>query len=137
MTLVDNYQLRTAIVSMCKDIAAIPATLIDTDEIRELDWMGEKFSYPNIRITCSITALGQCAPYDAVATISYFSEQKSSKQAIQSQGIIAKQLHNVNKTYNSVKMTTIRVTSLPDAVQVAEDVWKADVPLSMKVNEVS
>ena len=136
MTLIDNYQLRTALVSMCKDIAVIPATLTDTDEIRELDWMGEKFSYPNIRITCSITALGQCAPYDAQATISYFSEQKSSKQAIQSQGIIAKSLHNVNKTYNSVKMTNIQVTSLPDAEQVAEGVWKADVPLSMKVNEV-
>ena len=131
----DNYDVRVAIVSWLKSNTTITATLTDTDEIRELDWQGEDFSYPNIRVTCSVTPT-QCNITNVQATISYFSEKKSSKQAIQSQGIIAKQLHGKDFTSSSVKMSAIVVTDLPDATQVMEGVWKSDVNLTMRASEV-
>ena len=129
----DNYDVRVALVAWLKANSTITATLTDTNEIRELDWQGEDFSFPNIRVTYSVTPT-QCNITDVTAVVSYFSERKSSKQAIQSQGIIAKQLHEDDFTANSIHMSAIVVTQLPDAVQVSEGVWKADVNLTMKAS---
>ena len=135
MSFVDNYQCRVSFITWLKVNATILATLTDTDEIRELLWQGEDFSYPDIRVTCSMTPT-QCAITDGSGIISYFSEQKSSKQTIQSQGIIAKQLHNFGFTSEGIKISAILVTSLPDAEQVQEGVWRADVNISFKAVEV-
>ena len=134
MSFVDNYQLRIAWVAWLKDNSTVTDTLDDTDEIRELDWQGEDFSYPNIRVTCAVVP-GQCGITDATARISYFSEEKSSLQAIQSQGIIAKQVHNKDFTKSSVKVSGITVVDLPDAVE-EDGVWQADIMLSLSANEV-
>ena len=137
MSLVDNYQARKSIVAWLKDNATIVATVNTEDdiEIREKDWQGEKFKYNNIRVTCS-AAPTECDKTDIDAIISYFSESKSSKQAIESQGIIAKEFHRKDFTKEGIKMSAITVTNLPDAEQVSEGVWKADVIVSMIASEV-
>lgn len=132
--MLDNVDIRTAIVAWLKSNATIVATLTDSDEIRERDWSGEDFTYPNIRVTCS-SIPNQCNYSDVTAIISYFSEQKSSKEAITGQGVIFKQMHNKYVENSSVKFSNMRVTSLPDAEQI-DGIWKADVNLSMRASEV-
>jgi len=133
--MLDNVDIRAAMMAWLKSNTAILATLTDTDEIRELHWQGEDFTYPDIRVTSS-SVPNQCSYSDVTMVISYYSEQKSSKQAITGQGVIAKQMHNKSIEQGSVKFDNMRVTSLPDATQNG-DIWKADVNLSMKASEVS
>jgi len=132
--MLDNVDIRKALVSWLKANTTIVATLTDPNEIRELDWQGEDYSYPNIRVTCSVSPT-QCNITDVDATISCFSEQKSSYQSILMQGIIAKQLHNKDGFSSGVvNFSSIRVTNLPDATQFENGVWKADVILKMKAS---
>ena len=135
MGLVDNYDVRTSLVAWLLANATVTGTLQDVTEIRERDWQGEDFSYPNIRVTCSLTPT-ECNYANIDAIISYYSEQKSSKQAIQSQGIIYKQLHENSFTSEGIKFSNVRVTFLPDATQEDNGVWKADVNISAVVSEV-
>jgi len=135
MSFVDNYQLRKSLVAWLKANSTVTDTLDDVLEIREKDWSGEDYSYPNIRVTCAVSP-GECNATSATATIIYYSEKKSSKQAIQSQGIIAKQIHEKDFTKESVKVFSLEVTDLPDAVQNDIGVWEANIELSLKANEV-
>ena len=131
--MLDNVDIRETIVAWSKANTAIVATLpAGAVEIRELHWSGEDFVYPNIRVTCSSTP-NQCSYSDVVATISYFSEQKSSKQSLIGQGVIAKQMHKKSVDQGTVEFSNMRVTSLPDAVQT-DGIWKADTVLSMRAS---
>lgn len=131
--MLDNLEVRKSIVSWLLANSTVTSTLNDINEIREMDWQGEKFTYPNIRVTSSVSP-NECEFSDVDGTISFFSEEKSSRQSIKAQGIIAKQLHKKNFISEGVRMSAILITQLPDAVQVEEDIWKADVILSMKAS---
>jgi hypothetical protein len=133
MLVLDNVDMRSSLVAWLKANSAIVATLKDPLEIRELDWQGEKFTYPNIRVTCA-GIFRECWN-DVNGTISYFSEQKSSKQALVAQGIIARQLHLNNFTQGNIRFFSAIVSSLPDAVQV-DGIWRADVILTTKASSV-
>lgn len=137
--MLDNNDIRSAIVAWLKGNAAIVANLTaggtGAVEIRELWWQGEDFLFPNIRVTCSSSIPTQCDYSDIDAIISYFSEEKSSKKSLVGQGVIAKQLHKKSVSQNSVSLVNMRVINLPDAVQEG-GIWKADVILSMRVSEV-
>ena len=107
---------------------------MEQSEIRELDWAGEDFSYPNIRVTASVNP-GECLD-DVTVRISYFSEQKSSKESIVGQGIIAKQYHDKPFTRSNVRFSPLHVSSIPDAIRVSDTVWRADVNLTMKASAI-
>lgn len=97
-------------------------------EIREQDWQGEKFTYPNIRVMCEVTG-GECID-DVFAIISCFSEQKSSKEAQNIAGTIALGWHNSSFTQNGVRISAVRTKTIR-AVQEG-GVWKADVQVNAK-----
>jgi len=132
--MLDNVDIREAMMAWLKANASILATLTDTNEIRELHWQGEDFVYPDIRVTSS-SIPSDCGYSDVTMIISFYSEQKSSKQAITGQGVIAKQMHIKSVEKNSIKFDNMRVTSLPDAVQEG-GIWKADVNISTRASEV-
>ena len=130
--MLDNVDVRTIWVAELKaNVTVLSGTSSGATEIRELDWQGETFVYPNIRVTSSITP-GECLD-DVTVRISYFSEQKSSKEAITGQGIIAKQYHQKPFTRSNIRFSPLLVSSIPDAVQV-NGVWRADVNLTMKAS---
>jgi len=136
--MLDNVDIRAAMMAWLKGNSTILAALSDTDEIRELHWQGESFTYPDIRVTSS-SIPNQCNYSDVTMIISFYSEEKSSKQAITGQGVIAKQMHekSIEATVGSttIKFENMRVTLLPDAIQ-EDGVWKANVNLSMRASEV-
>jgi len=136
--MLDNVDIRSAVVAWLKANTTITATLNDANEIREKDWQGEDFTYPNIRVTCSSTP-NQCEYSDVTAVISYFSEEKSSKESITGQGVVAKQIHKKSSDVvvdtGTIRLNNVRVTSLPDAIQES-NIWKADVNVSFRASDV-
>lgn len=131
--MVNNYLLRKSLVSWMLVNANILATLIDPEEIREYEYQSEKTSYPNIRVATSITKpQDQCAWVDADITIRYNSEEKSSKQSLIGQGVIADEYDDREFLSESLRIKT-RVTSLPDAKWTDSGTWEAVVNIMATV----
>ena len=128
--MITNNDAQEALVAWLKANTTI--TALDDNfptEIREETWQGEKFSYPNIRVMCEITA-GECYE-NLYSVISCFSEEKSSKEAQNIAGVIAGEMHNKSFVQNSLRFSALTVKTIR-AVQ-EEGVWKADVQVNGKV----
>src|SRR5688572_8868497 len=79
-----------------------------SQEIRESEWQGEDFSYPNIRIAVDMIPQ-ECGPYNADITIDTFSTEKSSKQASHISAILTGLLHKKPFTQSGLRFSTVRV----------------------------
>ena len=128
--MLDNNTVQQAWIDHLQADASVLALSTGTfpTEIREQNYQGEKFVYPNIRVMCEVTG-GECID-DAFTVLSCFSEQKSSKEAQAIAGTIATGLHNKSFTQNGIRISAIRAKTLR-AVQ-ENGVWKADVQINSK-----
>lgn len=128
--MITNNDSQAALIAWLKANTAILA--LDSNfpvEIREEDWQGEDFSYPNIRVSCEITA-GECYD-DLFSIISCFSEQKSSQEAQNIAGTVATQIHKKTFEQNSIRFSALTVKTVR-AVQ-EDGVWQARVEVNAKV----
>ena len=109
--MITNNEAQAALVAWLK--ANTTVTDLNSNfptEIREETWQGEKFTFPNIRVMCEITA-GEC--YDDIfSIISAFSEQDSSKEAQNIAGVVATELHNKTFEQNSLRFSALTVKTI-------------------------
>ena len=128
--MITNNEAQAALVAWLKANTTI--TSLDSNfptEIREETWQGEKFTYPNIRVMCEITA-GEC--YDDIfSVISCFSEQDSSKEAQNIAGVIATELHNKPFVQDSLRFSALTVKTIRATQEGG--IWQADVQINGKV----
>jgi len=83
------------------------------EEIRECEYQGDKFIYPNIRVGCDYKpSINGCGPDDADVYIEVFSEQKSSKEAAHIASTIVPLYHKRAFRINGRKYSTVVVTKL-------------------------
>lgn len=128
-----NNDVQKAILSWMKANGTILALLTDTNEIREENWQGEKFSYPNIRIMAEVTPSPECGPDTAFIRITSFSEQKSSRESGNMAGTIAQQIHNKTFTSESVRFCSLVVLRVPRSEQ-EDGIWAAEVHIEALVS---
>jgi len=129
--MLDNYDAQSALLAYLKANSTIDTVLTNNGvsdvEIREKFWRGEDFSYPNVRVACSVTpAQAECGPDNVAISISVSSQEKSSKQSMVIAGAIAKQLHNKGFTQGTVRYSRAIVGNLPYPVQENE-IWRSEV----------
>ena len=129
--MLDNYDAQSSLLAYLKANSAIDTVLTNNGvsdvEVREKFWRGEDFSYPNVRIACSVTpAQADCGPDSVSVSIVVSSEEKSSKQSAVIAGVIAKQLHNHNFTKNNVRYSQVVVGNLPYPVQ-ENGIWQSEI----------
>ncbi len=87
------------------------------NEIKELEWQGEVFSYPNIRVSVDYyPSVNGCGPDDFDLYIDVFSEEKSSKQAVHIAEVLQNLLHKKPFTQSGVKfpMVWVKKVDRPD-----------------------
>lgn len=128
--MITNNDAQAAVVAWLK--ANTTVTDLDSnfpDEIREETWQGEDFTYPNIRVSCEITA-GECYD-DLFCVISSFSEQKSSKESQNIAGVVATELHNKSFEQDSIRFSALTVKTIR-AVQ-EDGIWQAKAEVTGKV----
>lgn len=136
MTMPTNENIQTAIVAYLKSKAAITSLLVDQDgtalgaaEVREDQWQGTEFAYPNIRVRMiGNNPLGdsdQCNASNFAVSLMVFSELASSKQSENISGIISTSLHAKSFEQNSLHIF-LRTTNLLPAVRSDRNVWRAE-----------
>jgi len=133
-----NDEVQAAIIAYLKANATILAELVDIhgdpvpEEIREDQWQGENFSYPNIRVRLisNVPLLDeQCDFSTLTVSIMVFSEEASSQEADRIAGIIHGIMHQRSFEQNSIAFT-LRTTNLIPAVRQDIRVWRSEVLMS-------
>jgi len=125
MTTPRNDEIQTAIVTKLKATAAIVAELVNAGssatEIREDNWQGTEFEYPNIRVRMISNIprgdTAECSGTQFSLSIMIFSESYSSLEADRIAGIISTSLHIKSFTANSLAVV-LRTTNLIPATRV-------------------
>ncbi len=130
--MLSNDEIQAELISYLKKNTAIVNALPSVDEIREDQWQGTVFEYPNIRVK-----LNSNVPLDAETcnhiqiSISFlvFSELPSSLEADQIAGIINKELHKKQFKSNGIAFS-LRTTNLIPAIRSDVRTWRSEVLMS-------
>ncbi len=83
-------------------------------EIKEAEWQGTDFFYPNIRVGLDFMP-NECGPDDADVLIEVFSEEKTSKQAAHIASVIESLYHKRPFTADNVRWNTVIVKKVERA----------------------
>ena len=135
--MIRNDQIQQGIVSYLKANATITAQLTTSAEIREDQWQGRDFVYPNIRVRM-ISNLPQIDNRDGCdhrvsMGIQAYSEDDSSQEADRIAGIIGNVLHGRSFSSNSLNFHSV-VTNLVPAVRSDIRTWRSEVLLQCIVS---
>ena len=130
MTLPSNNQVQAAIVARLKAQATVTAEVVAT-EIREDQWQGTDFSYPNIRVKMlhNRPQEDNCNKTLVDVSVQTFSEDASSLPTDRIAGIISNVLHTVQFQSGSLHVS-LRVVDLVPSVRSNARTWMSEVLLA-------
>ena len=123
--MIHNDEIQKALVAYAKSKADILAKLTDTDEIREDQWQGREFSYPNIRVRIIRNEAKECNQ-DVEFSFQVFSETSSSKQADDICGTINDEFHDKSFSQDGIRFTGVICSNLSPAMRVDQRTWRAE-----------
>ena len=135
-----NDLIQSAIVAYLKSQTTVLAELKDTDEIREDQWQGSTFTYPNIRVRLisNIPLENNCDGSTVVMSILTFSEEASSHEADRIAGIINTALCGSEEKGKSFVYQSIRFSTFPNnlipAIRQDKNTWRSEVLIRATVS---
>jgi hypothetical protein len=103
--------------------------VVSAGEIREAEYQGTEFTYPNIRlrITENIPTYKSCYQ-DFELRVTSFSEEASSLEVQQITGIITRELHGKGFSSNNLAFTMSLLRTLPP-VRSERQTWREEIHL--------
>lgn len=135
--MIGDEQIQAAIISKLKSLA--PYNNVASTEIRELEWQGDTFSYPNIRVELEVNEWAfdeqeKCMLQYVEFSIYCFSEQRSSKECSQIKSAVINAFAGLGFTTNSVKFNRLRMVDNVPAVRQDEVTWRSQVKFGSRVS---
>jgi len=130
-----NDEIQAALVAYLKSKTAITNELVaegsSASEIREDQWKGTEFIYPNIRVRLiSNTSPDPSCNYSKIeVSFMVFAEDQSSKIVDRIAGIINTTLNKKGFSSNSIAIS-LTITNLIPAIAQSEAVWRSEVLMS-------
>lgn len=130
MTDIRNDELQSALVAYLKTVTAITSLLVTEDvsvganEIREDQWQGTEFNYPNIRVRM-VSNNPDCPGSDFTVSFMVFSQDFSTWEADKIAGIIGTSLNKKSFSQGGV-LIYLRTTNLIPAVRSDIHTWRAE-----------
>lgn len=112
---------------------SVTSLLPSADEIREREWQGTDFTYPNIRIAVTINP-NQCAPHDLEILVIVASEHKSSKQCNTIIGAIVDLIQEKSFSYGNSKFVGLKTQNISKADRGDTIIWEADIDVKGQVS---
>lgn len=130
-----NDTIQAGLITKLKSLTAVTAE-VTTSEIRESQYQGTEFIYPNVRLDLlpTIPSIEGCSYADISFYVRVFSEGASSQECDRIAGKVAQGLHSVSFTENDVYFSGVRVRSIGSALRVSNRVWQANVQVTAIVS---
>ena len=134
-----NNAIQKNIISQLRTITALIAELVAFDssanEIREDQWQGDNFVYPNVRVRMIRNApdgdTNDCNGSTIDVGISVFTQDYSSLEADKIAGIISSSLHGKTYSANNVELF-LRTTNIIPAIRADKITWRSECLMSGK-----
>ena len=128
MSIVTNEEAKSAMVAYLKTLTTLTSLLASANEIREVQYQGTEFEYPNVRVRIiENNPVGTSGCYHKFRIgIQVYSELESSREAEIISGIILEELNDRPFTQNSLNVI-MRITDVVPALRVDERTWKSEV----------
>lgn len=109
MSTTTGNNVQAAWIAYLKSQPTLTILLANSGQIKELQWQGDEFVYPAIRVSVDFyPSVNGCIPR-ATVFIDVFSEEKTSKQASNIAGVIQNLVHRKPFTSVGVKFFMILV----------------------------
>lgn len=125
MSFVSNEEIRAALIARIKATPAVTAHLPSADEVREVEYQGTTFSYPNVRVRLIDNRRFANCYHEVTLGVQVHSEKDSSKEAETISGIIGETLNDVAFSSNNLTFI-LRITNLVPAMRVDERTWRSE-----------
>ena len=107
-------------------------------EVRELQWQGDNFTYPNLRLDIEnndyvFDEQELCTLQYAEFSIYVFSQERSSKECSTIKGLLATALVGLGFTGSYAKYNRLRLVDNIPAVREDERTWRSQIRLGTRV----
>jgi hypothetical protein len=137
MAVIRNDEILKSWVQALKGNTTIIALLDDPDEIRQADWKGTNFTYPNIRVDVfsnnpALQESDKCLA-DINMSIYVYSEEASSYEANRIAGIIADEYNKKSLNSQGLFFTRCRVDAIVPAIAQDERTWRSQTNITTTV----
>lgn len=110
--------VQAAWVAYLKSQASLTSLLANAGQVKELQWQGDDFVYPAIRVSVDYApSIEGCGPDDITVYIDVFSEEKSSKQVAHITAVLQSILHKHPFTSLGIKFPMVNVQPIPRPVR--------------------
>ena len=98
---ISNNQIQAGLISKLKNSTALTTgSAVTANEVREDQWQGTQFNYPNVRVrllsNTPVESVDSCRRTRFTVSFLVFSEDSSSLESGEIAGIINTELHNSN-----------------------------------------
>lgn len=132
---ITNDVIQAALIAWLKTRSLIVAEVISTEEIREDQWGGTAYVYPNIRVRLikNVATGHQGCLQKCDIGIQVYTEDASSLNCDRIAGIIAKEIHDRQFSSNSIQFGVV-VTNLVPAYHRTAQTWMAEVLLDTNIS---
>lgn len=122
-----NDTIQAGLIERLKSIAAI-TSLVTSDEIREDQWSGTEFQYPNIRVDLlnSLPSIEGCDYAEIDFFVRTYSEDASSLECDRIAGTVFQSVPR-SFTSNGILFTGVRVVNLGGARRLSLREWQSNV----------
>lgn len=134
--MISSLKVQRATIAWMKARAAVVAS-VPANEIRESEWQGNDFVYPNLRVRVldlSNILRNRCNVTDAPIDIIVNSNQPSSLEAETIADIIITEMEGRTFTQSGVRFTSIIARQTPAFRVEGEGIWRGVVHLQAIVN---
>lgn len=122
--------VQASCIGYTKSKTSITSLLKDVNEIRELQWQGVGFTYPNIRISVDFFPATNGCQDKAEVVFEVYSEEKSSDQASTIAGAIYTAYHRKPFSYLGVNFFSVIATNIAKPERTMYG-WKSSVTVAM------
>ena len=138
--MIGDETIQSALITKLKLFPSPTGTFTNSAEIRELEWQGDEFVYPNVRLDLEdnryyFDEQERCQLQEVEFSVYVFSESRSSKQCSQIKTEIINFL--VGQGWSNiplnVRFARVRLLENVPAVRAEERVWRAQARFISRV----
>jgi len=109
----DQETTQEAWIAYLKSQTTLVALLNSSLQIKQLQWQGDEFLYPAVRVAVDyFPSVNGCGPDDIDVFIDVFSEQKSAKEALHISAVLQGLLQKKAFTQNGIKFPLVWVKEI-------------------------
>ena len=132
--------IQQAIITKLKSLAPFSSSFgqVAMDEVREFDWQGTTFTYPNVRVDLENNRFyydeqRMCTLQVAEFSVYIYSEQKSSKECSQIKTSVINSFSG-GFTSNGIRILDPRILENMPALREDSRTWRSQVRFGVKVH---